>query len=231
MYDRNPKNRKQAGVLKLPAENGGMKMATLYIVRHGETEWNKRRKVQGHADIPLNEYGKYLAEETAKGLKNIRFDCAYTSPLKRAKQTAQIILGEQAAPLYEDNRIKEMGFGEYEGMCCAGEDKDEKSGEFQKFFNDTAHFIPAKNAETIMQVNKRTRNFLIEMCTRKDLEGKNILVSTHGAAMTSLLNHIRNNTEPADFWKYKVPPNCAVTIVEIVNGIPKILKENIPYRA
>ena len=102
MYDRNPKNRKQAGVLKLPAENGGMKMATLYIVRHGETEWNKRRKVQGHADIPLNEYGKYLAEETAKGLKIIRFDCAYTSPLKRAKQTAQIILGEQAAPLYED---------------------------------------------------------------------------------------------------------------------------------
>lgn len=216
-------------VCELAGENGGREMTRLYIVRHGETDWNKKRRVQGHSDIPLNEYGIHLAKETAEGLKDTRFDVAYTSPLKRARQTAQIILGERKIPLYEEERVKEMGFGEYEGLCCAGQNKDEKSEEFQKFFGDTANFIPARHGETIEQVNKRTEDFLKEMCARKDLEGKNVLVSTHGAAMTSLLNHIRNNTKTADFWKYEVPPNCAVTIVEITDGVPKIIKEGIIY--
>ena len=53
----------------------------IYIVRHGETDWNKEHKVQGAVDIPLNKYGIHLAEETADGLKNIRFDAAYSSQL------------------------------------------------------------------------------------------------------------------------------------------------------
>ena len=62
----------------------------LYVVRHGETDWNKVKRVQGHTDIPLNEYGRHLARETAKGLKETRIDLAITSPLIRAKETAQI---------------------------------------------------------------------------------------------------------------------------------------------
>ena len=116
-------------VCELAGENGGREMTRLYIVRHGETDWNKKRRVQGHSDIPLNEYGIHLAKETAEGLKDTRFDVAYTSPLKRARQTAQIILGERKIPLYEEERVKEMGFGEYEGLCCAGQNKDEKSEE------------------------------------------------------------------------------------------------------
>jgi len=83
----------------------------LYIVRHGETDWNKAGKVQGRTDIPLNERGRYLAEETAKGMKNIRIDFGYTSPLIRAKETAQIILGDRNVPLMEDERIEELCFG------------------------------------------------------------------------------------------------------------------------
>ena len=84
----------------------------LYVVRHGETDWNKVKRVQGHTDIPLNEYGRHLARETAKGLKETRIDLAITSPLIRAKETAQIILGTRQIPLLEDPRIKEIGFGE-----------------------------------------------------------------------------------------------------------------------
>ena len=58
----------------------------LYVVRHGETDWNKVKRVQGHTDIPLNEYGRHLARETAKGLKETRIDLAITSPLIRAKR-------------------------------------------------------------------------------------------------------------------------------------------------
>ena len=87
----------------------------LYIVRHGETDWNKAGKVQGRTDIPLNERGRYLAEATAEGMKDVRIDFCYTSPLIRAKETAQIILGEREIPLVEEKRIEEICFGKCEG--------------------------------------------------------------------------------------------------------------------
>ena len=91
----------------------------LYIVRHGETDWNRMKKVQGHTDIPLNDYGRHLAEETAEGMKEIRLDLGFTSPLKRARETAEIILAGRNIPLIDEERIKEIGFGRYEGMFRA----------------------------------------------------------------------------------------------------------------
>ena len=67
----------------------------LYMIRHGQTEWNKEKRLQGRVDIPLNAYGIQLAEETRDGLLGVRFDIAFTSPLKRAKKTAQILLEGQ----------------------------------------------------------------------------------------------------------------------------------------
>ena len=119
----------------------------LYVVRHGETDWNKVKRVQGHTDIPLNEYGRHLARETAKGLKETRIDLAITSPLIRAKETAQIILGTRQIPLLEDPRIKEIGFGEYEGVSCNGEDPVSRA--FRLFFNAPGEYIAPKGAETI----------------------------------------------------------------------------------
>ena len=78
----------------------------LYIVRHGETDWNRIHRVQGRTDIPLNDYGRHLARETAEGMKDVRIDLGYTSPLLRAKETAQILLGDRDVPLYEDSRIE-----------------------------------------------------------------------------------------------------------------------------
>ena len=86
----------------------------LYIIRHGETDWNKEKKIQGHTDIPLNEYGRHLAEETAEGMKDISMDLCFTSPLLRAKETAQIVLGDRGIPVIEEPRIMEIGFGSFE---------------------------------------------------------------------------------------------------------------------
>ena len=60
----------------------------IYMIRHGETDWNKKRKLQGQVDIPLNEFGKLLAKETAPALADVPFAVCYTSPLKRAAETA-----------------------------------------------------------------------------------------------------------------------------------------------
>ena len=86
----------------------------LYIIRHGETAWNKKLLLQGQTDIPLNENGRELAQVTARALQMVPFDLCITSPLLRAKETAQIILGSRKIPFWEDARIQEIGFGTYE---------------------------------------------------------------------------------------------------------------------
>ncbi len=90
----------------------------IYIVRHGETEANKKGYLQGWSNDPLNENGVLLAQLTGRGMKGIRFDHCISSPLNRAKETAEIILGESGnnLPVSFDERIKEMNFGSYERM-------------------------------------------------------------------------------------------------------------------
>lgn len=201
----------------------------LYIVRHGETQWNRLHKVQGHTDIPLNEYGRHLAWETAEGMKNIAIDMAYTSPLSRARETARIILAGRDVPLIDEERIIEIGFGSYEGIFCAGENMDKNSAAFNLFFKDPENYKALDDAETITQLYDRTGSFLKELCFKPETAEKNILISTHGAAMTALLNRIKGNLSVKDFWKDEVPVNCAVTIVEIRSGVPEIVKEGVVF--
>ena len=74
----------------------------LYVLRHGVTRWNKLKKVQGTMDIPLAPEGIELAEKTGKALRDVPFDICFTSPLTRARQTAQCVLGDREIPVIED---------------------------------------------------------------------------------------------------------------------------------
>ena len=222
----------RAGILEWnygpPVGIGGTFML-LYIVRHGETDWNKSHRVQGRTDIPLNDYGRRLAEETAEGMKDIQIDIGMTSPLLRAKETAQIILKGRDVPLYDEARLQEISFGRYEGVYCGGDHCDPESEAFNRFFCDTGNYIPPDDAETIPQLYERTGGFLESLMRREDLAGKSILVSTHGAAMTSLLNRIRGNLSVEHFWRDEVPPNCSVTVVEINGSKAQIVKEGLIF--
>lgn len=199
----------------------------LYIVRHGETAWNKERRIQGQVDIPLNEFGRKLAQKTAKGLAKIPFDLCYSSPLSRAKETAALILQGRKTPVIEDRRIMEMAFGEYEGRCCS------KSGwdlpeEFRRFFDGPDRYQAPNGGEDFAQVKKRTGEFLREICARTEYQNSNILITTHGAALAGLLNNIRKRPL-AEYWGEGVHKNCAVTEVEVTDGNPVILSENVVY--
>ena len=77
----------------------------IYLIRHGETDQNKVKCLQGRTDIELNEYGRELAYKTAEGLKEIKFDMIFTSPLKRARETAEIIRGNRNIPILIEERI------------------------------------------------------------------------------------------------------------------------------
>lgn len=83
----------------------------IYVLRHGITQWNKLKKVQGAMDIPLAPEGIELAKRTGEALKDVPFDICFTSPLARARQTAHYVLGNRQIPVIEDKRIQEIDFG------------------------------------------------------------------------------------------------------------------------
>lgn len=198
---------------------------TIYMIRHGETDLNKEHKLQGHSDIELNDYGRELAKITGQALKDVRFDYAFTSPLARAKETAKILLENNEAKsieknelnLIDDERIKEICFGEFEGLSYSDKNFTIPDKTFLNFFLKPQEYNVPENGESFEDVIKRTRNFFEELINNEKYADKTILVSTHGCALKAILANIRN-TEIKDFWGEGVHKNCAVTILKINNG-------------
>ena len=199
----------------------------IYLVRHGETDWNKERKIQGQVDIPLNEFGRHLARETAKGLRDVPFDVCFTSPLGRARETAEIILQGRDVPILEDKRILEMNFGVLEGKCCSKEGWDVPDS-FQMFFDDPVHYQAPEGGEDFQAVRERTGDFLNWLFAQEQYRDSTVLVTTHGAAMAGLLNNLKKKPL-AEYWGVGVHKNCGVTEVEVTDGRIDIISENKVY--
>ena len=196
----------------------------VYLIRHGETDFNKQRKLQGQCDIELNEYGRELARMTAQGLKDVAFDVVYTSPLKRAKETAQIIIGEREISVIEEPRIQEISFGDYEGLCCQGENFNIPDKSFRNFFDLPEEYNVPPNGEAFEEIIERTGAFWKELLQKKELADKTVLISTHGCALKAILANI--NPVPIEkFWGTGVHKNCAVTIVNVTAQDVKVEEE------
>lgn len=186
----------------------------IYIIRHGETAWNKEKRLQGQTDIALNENGRSLAKVTARALQCVPFDLAYTSPLCRAKETAQLVLNGRAVPICEEPRLREISFGELEGCCFKNEAGEITMPVFVDFFRRPEQYQPPVGGESLDQLCARASEFLDQLAFDEGLQDKTILVSTHGAMSRALLSVIRHSSRE-DFWDTGVPRNCAVTIAEL----------------
>ena len=200
----------------------------IYFIRHGETDWNKERKLQGRSDIALNAFGRQLAEKTAEHLKQIPFDLAVTSPLKRAKETARILLKGREVPLLEDMRLQEMGFGVFEGYYCKGERMNIPDPEFHCFYDDPACYQAPAGGESFQELLQRAEDFLTDLCGNNAYADKTILISTHGAMLRAMLDTIKG-IGVEQFWDSGVQKNCAVSIVEVKDGNATVLEEGIVY--
>ena len=200
----------------------------LYLIRHGETDWNKIKKLQGATDIPLNENGEAVARATCEGMKEIPLDMIFTSPLKRAYRTAELVRGERKIPLITDERIREIGFGDYEGVILKAEGGNIPDPDFVFFFTKPDQYKTPPKGESIPELLKRTGEFLEELKHREDLQDKTILISTHGAAVRAMINYIEK-CEIANFWKKGVHKNCGVSYVELIDGEYQIHWENRVY--
>jgi len=167
----------------------------IYIVRHGQTEFNVAGKYGGRIDVQLNEKGINQAYELREILKNIKFDFVFSSPLKRALKTAEIICNNE---IIKDKRIIERNNGDLEGKLKT------EILEFPDFNdpNETRY-----NIENIVDFRNRIYDFFVEI--KEKYRGKNILVVTHAGVGIYARCFFEGEPQDGNYMNYKLG-NCEV---------------------
>ena len=148
-------------------------MTTLLIVRHGETDWNRDARWQGHADTPLNERGREQARELAASIDGV--DAIYSSDLARARETAEILAERLGLEVQADARLRERGFGAWEGLTH--DDIQSRFAEEHRRWRAGEGF-GAADAEPYETMRRRVEDFLEEIVLRHP--SGTVLVVTHG---------------------------------------------------
>lgn len=198
----------------------------VYCIRHGQTDWNLQRRLQGGSDTPLNEHGILTARLTGEQLQNIPFTKAISSPLCRAYETCKLILQDRPIEIETDENLKELSFGDYEGLCIYGEHKNIPDPQFQDtFFHHPESYITPPNGESLLELRKRARCFLHTLQNHLDWKDETVLVTAHGAILCAILAEL-HNYDMEHFWGKGLLGNCSVTILSIENGTITIQKEN-----
>lgn len=162
----------------------------ILVTRHGQTDWNVEKRIQGRTDIELNNKGIEQAYQTKENLKNEKIDLIICSPLKRAKQTADIINKDRNIPIIYDERLLEICYGENEGRLHDDFDYDG----FWSIVNTHEY----KDAENVNKFIQRAHNFLNDLKNRKE---ENILIVTHNGvcrAINTYFNGIPNDNNIID---------------------------------
>ncbi len=187
----------------------------IWITRHGQTNLNKEKLMQGLTDEPLNSVGINQAMEKRKQIGNIRFDAVYASPLKRAIQTASIIGNVKEDEVIQDQRIIEVDFGNYELR------KYSKLGfHMTKYWLLPEVFKAPKSVEPVSSMISRSQSFL------KELESKNfenVLIVCHGGIIRTLCGYLEDKKNGMK-WRPK-PNNCEIRIYESKQGKHNFIKK------
>ena len=165
--------------------NKDKNMTTIYIVRHGETTWNVKRKMQGHKDSPLTKKGIEQAKDIKKELDNIHFYRVFSSDLLRAKKTAEIIALEKKLAVTTTKALRERSFGKYEGTTV--KEMQSLITKLKKSSKKKFSYEMIDDVENNEQLLLRLIPFLREVAIA--YKGKNILVVSHGGVMKLLLIH------------------------------------------
>lgn len=173
----------------------------ILVVRHGRTNWNDLNKVQGLADIELNEEGKSQAKITAEKLKNEKIDLIISSPLTRTKQTAEIVRDGRDINIIFDDRLKERDYGEFEGLT-------KEIFKFPDFWTYSKN-IKYEKAENIQDFFGRVFEFLDELKMNKQYEEKTVLLVIHGGVSVAISAYFEGLPEEGEPTK-NVMKNCEI---------------------
>ncbi len=156
----------------------------IYLIRHGETESNKNRRANGQrADEPLNETGRIQAGQLAEALKDEPFDIVFSSPLKRAMETAEIVFNKIADSIVIREELKERDFGDMTGKTweeMAAEMGLEPTGAKKKDF-DQEYDYKKYGGESAVEVHQRLLEFTKEL--KEKYSDKKVVIVTHGGIL------------------------------------------------
>lgn len=186
-------------------------VTTLLLVRHGETDWNREGRWQGHSDTHLNDSGREQAARLAAELDGI--DVVYSSDLARARETADILAAPLEHPVHLDARLRERSFGSWEGKT-ASEIEAEFPGEHARWL--AGEGPGAQDAEPFADFEARVQGFVEEVLRHHSDE--TVLVVAHGGsirvihALASGLDYVRDNRSIPSV------PNCTLARYRAQDG-------------
>ncbi len=182
----------------------------LILIRHGETDWNDEQRIQGHTDRPLNLCGIEQAHKLAQRLAEEKLDALYASPLSRARVTAEIIGKKCGLIPILDERLKEKGLGDLEGLS---------SKEFETLYPELYHkwktsheHVPVPNEEPLTHLHERIQAFVADLRACHS-NGARVAIVSHGGTVGmfvgALIGLELNRRTP--FWF----DNASVTVVDL----------------
>ena len=185
------------------------------MVRHGETNWNRDNRFQGHADPPLNETGRRQARALARDLRDDRLSALYTSPLQRAAETAAIVARELELEVRLLEALREVDVGSWSGLTRA--EVEDRFPEGYRRWLDYGHGWD--DGETYADLGRRVLAGLVEIAATHP--GERVLAVTHGGPIRSALA-AATGVKFADARRsINVVGNCAVVRLAIRDGRPE----------
>jgi alpha-ribazole phosphatase len=177
-------------------------MTDLLLIRHGETDWNIEGRYQGQSDVPLNKEGLKQATDLAKRLQHEPIDAIFSSDLRRAQKTAEILRDMSNAPLYLDPRLREIHQGEWEGLLFS-DIRTRYAKAFEKRLHDPLQVAPP-GGETVGELRQRVLEAIDEIIVRYP-RGLVAIVS-HGLSL-AIIKVQFNNIAIEKVWDY-IPDNA-----------------------
>lgn len=189
----------------------------VYFLRHGETEWNRDKRIQGSTEwTDLTDEGVRVAEVSRDGIlaRGVSFDRLYSSPYRRALHTAQVIGAGLGLEPVVDRRLREISFGPYEGTHYGeGRFADDN---IRRCFQDPPRYAAPAGAESFDEVAARVKDFFDNELVPLAGRFSRVLAVAHGGILRTVVR-LAAQVPLADFWK-GTQPNCCCHIVDISNG-------------
>lgn len=186
-------------------------MTRIVLIRHGETEWNRLERFQGRTDVPLNQEGLEQAERLAQRLKEVPLTKIYTSPLIRARKTAEIVNNYHGVEIIPEEGLTEVDHGHWTGMFKS--QVIETDGERYKTWLTRPDTLVVPEGESLADVYRRSVR-VIEKIIESSV-GETILVCSHDAVNKVLLCHFFG-LELSNFWKFKQGNGC-INIIDVLD--------------
>ncbi|MFC0295915.1 histidine phosphatase family protein [Geobacillus jurassicus] len=188
-------------------------MTTLYLTRHGETKWNVEKRMQGWQDSPLTEKGRQDAMRLGKRLEAVELAAIYASTSGRALETAELVRGDRLIPIYQDERLREIQLGDWEGKTH-DEIRQMDPVAFDYFWN-APHLYAPRRGERFCDVQQRALEAVRRIIERH--EGETVLIVTHGVVLKTLVAAFKG-MPLEQLWAPPYMYGTSVTIVEVNGG-------------